>query len=460
MKFLRVFKRFVAAIAVAGLAAAGYATRDVWQRWLVPPPSAESAAEPGESVGPVEKVILTERAQTNLGLSAKPLKPTSYWKTLAVPGTVVDRPGRSDRGVVAPATAVVESIHRVPGDAIRPGEPLFTLKLLSEALHQTQTELYKSAQDIKLTQAQRQRLVAASGAVPEARVVEVDAQLARLQVGVRAFRQELLTRGLMPDQIDGVAEGRFVTEIVVAAPKLVPPTTGDTGSLADTGPPYELQELKAELGQQVTAGQTLGTLADHRQLAIEGRAFRDEAPLIERAVQEGWPVEVDVQEPPGSAWPAGTVSLTIRSLANAIDPAARTFGFLLQLENPSRTVERDGRAVRLWRFRPGQKVRLHVPVERLDGVFVLPADAVTRDGAEWFAFTQNVNTFERKSVHVLLRDRGRVVVANDGGIVSGSFVVQSAAAQISRTLKAQTGGAPKGYHVHADGSLHKNGEPD
>jgi multidrug efflux pump subunit AcrA (membrane-fusion protein) len=110
----------------------------------------------------------------------------------------------------------------------------------------------------------------------------------------------------------------------------------------------------------------------------------------------------------------------------------------------------------LWRFRPGQKVRILVRVEQIDNVFVLPADAITREGPEAFVFSQNVNTFERKSVRVLLQDRQHAVIANDGSLVPGTYVVQSAAAQLNRMLKAGSSGVPKGFHIHADGSLHKN----
>src|SRR5262249_48619858 len=164
---------------------------------------------------------------------------------------------------------------------------------------------------------------------------------------------------------------------------------------------FEVQEVKVELGQQVQAGQTLCVLANHQVLAVEGRAFRDETPLLERSVKEGWPVEVDFQEDPAAGWPPLGQTFYIRHLANTIDPVNRTFAFLMPLENRSRVVEQEGRTQMLWRFRPGQKVRVLVRVERLDNVFVLPAEAVARDGAEAFVFTQNVNTFERKPVRVL-----------------------------------------------------------
>ena len=102
-------------------------------------------------------------------------------------------------------------------------------------------------------------------------------------------------------------------------------------------------------------------------------------------------------------------SFLIRYIANTIDPATRTFAFLMPLENQYKTVDHGNGTQILWRFRPGQKVLLRVRIEKLDDVFVLPADAVVFEGADAFVFTQNVNTFERKSVHVLFRDRDQVV---------------------------------------------------
>src|SRR5262249_26104311 len=181
---------------------------------------------------------------------------------------------------------------------------------------------------------------------------------------------------------------------------------------------FEVQEVKVELGQQVQAGQTLCVLANHQVLAVEGRAFRDETPLLERSVKERWPVEVDFQEDPAGGWPPLDQTFHIRHMANTIDPVKRTFAFLMPLENQSRAVEEDGRTQMLWRFRPGQKVRVRVRVEKLDNVFVLPPDAVAREGPEAFVFTQNVNTFERKPVRVVLHERDRVAIANDGSLAT------------------------------------------
>ena len=437
--------RAVVALAiVCGAGAGGYVTRATWLPLLLPlPPQAEPDAHdhPHEE-GPSEQVTLSEQAQKNLRLTSQPLKPATYWKTLSVPGIVVDRPGSGDRGVVAPTTGVVTRIHKVAGDDVRPGDVLFAFRPLSESLHQTQTELFKSSQEVAIAEAQKKRLAGSTGAVAEARLIEVDSQIIRLGVAVKAYRQELLNRGLSADQIAGVAAGTFVNELPIAVPTQPGPAT------------LEVQDVKAELGQQVPAGQTLCTLANHERLAIEGRAFRDETGPLERAMAEGWPVAVDFEEEPGRGWGELGQTLRVSTVANTVDPETRTFRFLVPLDNQSRKVEGTGGTVTLWRFRPGQRVRLLVRVDRLDNVFVLPADAVARDGADEYVFRRNGDTFDRKPVHVLYRDRREVVVANDGSVPAGLHVAQAGAAQLNRMVKSQAGTAPKGFHVHADGSVH------
>ena len=227
----------------------------------------------------------------------------------------------------------------------------------------------------------------------------------------------------------------------------------------DDSPAFELQELKIGLGQQVQAGQTLCLLADHDALAVEGHAFRDETASVEKTVREGWQAEVDFDEEAAGSWPPLEQEFYVRQIANNIDASSRTFSFLMPLANQSRVVVEGGKPLTLWRYRPGQRVRILLRTEKLDNVFVVPADAVAEEGAERFVFTQNVNTFERVPVRVLFRDRRRAALANDGSLLPGSFVVQSGATQLARATRTNTGNAtPAGYHMHADGSLHKNGD--
>ena len=95
-------------------------------------------------------------------------------------------------------------------------------------------------------------------------------------------------------------------------------------------------------------------------------------------------------------------------------------------------------------------MRLRVPVERLgDDVLTLPAGAVVREGPEAFAFVQNGDLFVRKPVRVLHEERTEVVVANDGSLPAGAFVVRNQAAALNRVLKAAAGGGEEGHdHEH------------
>ena len=129
-----------------------FLARDYWIASISPASEVEIdiAAGSQNSATPSEQVTLTAQAQKNLGLTSKPLKADTFWKTITVPGMVIDRPGFSDRGIVAPVTGIVSRIHRVAGENVKPGTALFTLKLLSESIHLTQSELFKATQDIKL----------------------------------------------------------------------------------------------------------------------------------------------------------------------------------------------------------------------------------------------------------------------------------------------------------------------
>ena len=217
----------------------------------------------------------------------------------------------------------------------------------------------------------------------------------------------------------------------------------------------EVQELLVELGSQVQAGQLLSTLSNHRLLYAVGHAFKNEAAALEQATRDAWPVQLEFAEDDPTGWEPLPESFRIRHIANTIDVESRTFDFYVPLVNQSRSYQQDGQAFVVWRFRPGQRVRLLVPIEQLTEVFVLPAEAVVRDGAEAYVFRQNGDLFKRLPVNVLHIDRVHALIANDGSLAPGWYVAESAAASLNRVLAAQSDeGAPAGMHVHADGTVH------
>ncbi len=464
---MRLAKSFsvVGVLVLVGIAV--YLTRDAWFKPQklknVTQAQKEQAAPP---IQEAKTLKMTEQARKNLGLVSRPTKPQAYWRTIEVPGEIVDRPGYSDRGVTSPAVGVVTEVHAFPGDTVKPGDRLFTLRLFSEYLQNTQSELFKATREIQLITEQYARLegLVKSGGVPEARLIELDNQLRRQKALIQSYQQDLLTRGLNPEQIKSVADGTFVSTIEVVAPPVVdhsvkPPEIQPvafrvTGSNAD-GIGYEVQELNVELGQQVQAGQLLSTLANHQALFIEGHAFKREASFLAKAAENNWPIRCSFSEDDQVDWPAFDQTLEIRHLANSVNSETRTFNFFIPLQNQSRAYDKDNQTFIVWRFRPGQRVRLQVPVEELKNVLVLPSAAIVREGPEAYVFQQNGDLFNRLPVHVLHEDRLQTVLANDGSVKAGLYLAQSAAASLNRVLKAQAAsGIRADVHVHADGTVH------
>lgn len=467
MRIPRIVRMLSGVAIVLGLGVTAFVTREQWIGRLTSRAPQQDAPEVRRPPVEEAKVLkLSPQARQNLGLVAKAAKPQTYWRTIQVPGAIVDRPGRSDRGVTAPAVGTVVQVHAFPGDTVKPGDRLFTLRLFSEYLQNTQSELFKATRETQLVKEQRTRLESAakSGAIPEARIIELDNQLRRQSAAIQAYRQDLLTRGLNPEQVEAVTEGKFVSTIEVVAPPPVSaakrePEIQQTALqlIDDRGEnlAYEVQELKVDLGQQVQAGQLLSVLANHHSLYIEGHAFKREAPFLEKAAQHGRPIQVEFAEDDREHWPSLDQTFQIRHLANAIDPVNRTFDFFIPLTNQSRGYEKDGQTFVVWRFRPGQRVRLHVPVEELQDAIVLPSAAVVREGPEAYVFRQNGDLFNRLAVHVLHEDRTSVVLANDGSVTPGLYLAQNSAASLNRVLKAQAAaGIRADVHVHADGTVH------
>jgi len=433
--------------------------------------SSELGSPAADTAPPVEepKVLkLSPQARKNLGLVAKPARTQTYWRTIQVPGEIVDRPGRSDRGVTSPAVGVVSEVHAFPGDTVRPGERLFTLRLFSEYLQNTQKELFSSTKETQLIGEQIERLspLADKRVIPRTQIIDLENQLRRLAAVIQSHRQDLLTRGLNPKQIESVSNGQFVSTVDVVAPprvedrdKLVTiqQTAYQEGNGGDEQFAFEVQELNAELGQQVQAGQLLITLANHGSLYLEGHAFKREAPYLEKAAQNGWDISVEFAEDDPQSWPKLEQTFEIRYLSNSIDEQSRTFAFFIPLENQSRSYEKNGETFVVWRFRPGQRLRLHVPIEELKDVLVLPSAAIAREGPEAYVFQQNGDLFNRIPVQVLHEDRLNIVIANDGSVTPGLYLAQSAAASLNRVLKAQAAsGMRADVHVHADGTVHSS----
>jgi len=430
-----------------GAGVVGYRNRDRWAADPVPAKPAGNHAghvhdengnhiESGDQHARSDRVKLSPQAQANLKLDVDTIEPRAYWRSLLIPGIVVDRPGESDRTITAKLAGVVLAITAKPGDSVRAGDTLFKLQVVSEFVQSAQNDLAKAVQELAIATAKRERTagLVALGTTPAANLIDDDANIKRFTTQTQALRRQLQVFGLTAAQLDAAERGKPVTEVAVTA-------TGEAGQV------YEVQDLKIQLGESVQAGQALGTLANHQKLYVEGRAFKAEASALAETAQAKAPVRAEFTDEPPGVWPVQG-PLTIHHLSNQVDPTTRTFAFYLPLDNQPRTYEQDGRTHFVWRYRPGQRVRLHVPVEKLgDSVYVLPAGSVVREGADAYMFVQNGDLFMRKPVRVLAEDRREVVLPDDGTLSPAMFVVKNQAAAINRALKAGGSGGHKG-HAH------------
>ena len=458
-------------VVIAMIAIAVWFGRPYWRPLLssaeLPDPAADSPAMPAIPKVDQPKVLeLNAQARSNLNLKAAPIKVQTYWRTLEIPGVIEDRPGLTDRGITAALAGVVTQVHAFEGDIVRPGEKLFTIRLVSEYLQQSQTDLFKATREIEILNQEVQRIrgLIADGSLPGKRGLELEQQISRQNAKVDAYRQDLMSRGLSEDQVNQIQRGEFLATLDITAPAAAIASDSKTDAaskLLESDPSlnaqdfFEIQKLKVELGQQVKSGEALAVLANHYSLYIKGHAFKKEASRLAKAAEEGWNVDVRFTQDVPEDWPAMEHLFQIRHLANTTNPNSRTFDFFIPIENQARTYDKEGRLFVVWRYRPGQQVHILLPVEEIKDVLVLPAEAVVFEGPQAFVFQQNGNLFNRIPVKVLHRDRSNVVFANDGSISPGFYLATSAAASLNRILKSQSASGMKpGFHMHADGTVH------
>lgn len=391
---------------------------------------------------------LSPQARKNIGLG-DPLKVAlkDFTKTVSVPGMVVERPGRSTVEVTAPMTGVITRIYPIEGEAVEPGGKLFDLRLTHEELVQSQADLLKTAEELDVIAREIRRIedLIRDQALPGKQLLERQYEQQKQMAAMRAQRQALLLHGLTDNQVDAILKNRkLLQDLTVAVP-----TTTDDGGMSPVGSVFQVQSLKVAQGQNISTGDTLAVLADHAQLFIEGEAFERDIREISRAAEQGLQVTAMLDTDGGQ--PEVVSNLRVLYLAAKVNPDSRTLDFYVTLPNEKlRDAKLDGHRFLAWRFMPGQRVQLEIPIETLPNRIVLPADAVAQDGPETYVFTPNGDHFDRRSVHVEYRDPKWVVIANDGSLFPGDLVAPTGAQQLQLALKNKAGGGidPHAGHNH------------
>jgi hypothetical protein len=308
----------------------------------------------------------------------------------------------------------------------------------------------------------------AAGAVAGRVLLEREYERDKLNALLNAQREALRLHGLSEEQVEWIVkERKLLRETPVIAPLLhadvsvhhdaepapTPREIAPGGGAAPEEPHahqrrFVVEELAVQPGQAVEAGQKLAVLADFEDLLIEGRAFEQEADELVRAAEENRRVTAVPETTRGGKPIEG---LELIHVANQIDLQSRALHFFVALPNEivREATQEDGRRFITWKYKPGQRMQLRVPVQTWEKGIVLPVDAVADEGVESYVFVQNGDHFDRRPVHVLRRDRHEVVLANDGSIFPGETVALTAAHQLQMAIKNKSGAAPDPHAGHS-----------
>lgn len=417
---------------------------------------------------------LSAQALRNIGLSEatiQPVKLEKFRRSITVPALVVERPGRTRVQVATPMTGVITHVHVVQGEAVEPGTLLFQIRLTHEDLVNAQTEFVKTLGELEVEEREIKRLqsVTQSGAIAGKLLLDREYARDKLTALLRAQREALKLHGLSEAQVDQIAsERRLLRELQVFAPsidshsddelKLTGRQVRQAGFQQPVAPvdieqphsgPLILQQLDVHKGQSVNAGETLCILTDYDELFIEGMAFEQDVTQLRQASEKEWSVDAVFQQADDKT--EVVEGLRMAYLANNVDLTSRTLRFYVRLRNEVTKDRREqGNRYVEWKYLPGQRLQLRVPVEEWPEQIVLPVDAVAREGAESFVFQQNGDHFDRIPVHVKYRDQYSAVIENDGSLFPGDVVARRGAHQMQMALKNKAGGGvdPHAGHNH------------
>ena len=418
---------------------------------------------------------LSEQAIRNVGLSAayiRPIELETFRKSITVPAVIVERPGRTRVQVATPMTGVITHVHAVQGEAVEPGTLLFRIRLTHEDLVQAQTNFVRTLGELDVEEREIKRLreITNTGAVAGKVLLERQYAKDKLTALLRAQREALRLHGLSEQQVDAIAKDRrLLRELQILAPSIDdhgdeelkltrrPARSAALTRYAANGrqakqshsSPLILHQLDVHKGQSVMAGETLCILADYDELFIEGMAFEQDVSQLRQASENEWTVDAIFQQPgDGTQVVEG---LELAYLANTVDTDSRTMHFYVRLPNEVTKDRREqGNRYVEWKYLPGQRLQLRVPVEQWPEQIVLPVDAVAREGAESFVFQQNGDHFDRVPVHVKYKDQYSAVIENDGSLFPGDVVARRGAHQMQMALKNKAGGGvdPHAGHNH------------
>lgn len=424
-------------------------------------------------------IQLSTQARANLKLTTQTVSVGRFNTYVEVPASVTDWPGRTHVAITSPLTGVISAIKISRGELIQSGRPLFALRLTHQDLVDTQQKFLTSLGELDVEQREIQRLASLSstGAIAGKTKLAREYERDKLTAGLMAAKQAMLLHGLTDAQIERIEQTReLIREVTIYAPTLhadrslhhdslrtssegLTATSSNKISLTSMQPPpihpehieaeFLVTKLETSRGESVQAGQHLGRLSDYSQILIEGEAYQRDGETLQKAANSGAALQAVFETQQG---PAHVIDgLKIVYIGNEVNRESRSLPFFVSLTNEVERAEQiEGQRFVSWRYKPGQRLQLRIPVAGFDNAIVVPKDAVAEEGPERFVFIENNDHFDRVAVQILAADSINVAIKNDGQVWPGQAIAVSGAHQLQMALKNKSGGAidPHAGHNH------------
>ena len=398
-------------------------------------------------------LTLTPEARDSLDIVIGPLERGDYQRTLRVPGQIVPIPGVSQRDVTSQTSGEINEVFVRTGQLVRGGDPLFSISLVHEEAVAYQLDLIDALASLEAAKAEIARLegvlATSPGGAAQRALIEQRYERLRLEHLIESRRNALEMLGVASEEIDHLLEthdpeetgedladphtheAELIENVTVVAP-------GKPENEEEEPPVYTVQNLVVHPGEHVDVGHLLCQLGQYERLYIEGQAFEQDLPILRHALNSDWSIT--------GAWEVRDGvkeemrELPILFLDPVVDEESRSIHFYIELENAADD-PRDigGRPYVDWRFRPGQRMELRVPVQKFEDSLVVPVEAIAQDGLDYYVFQSSGNRFKRHRVVVLHRDQDYAVLAEDDTLYEGMSLAMSGAFQLQLALESQKG---------------------
>ena len=177
---------------------------------------------------------------------------------------------------------------------------------------------------------------------------------------------------------------------------------------------------KAQIGDEVWSGNPLGSIPDLEVMQAEVFVLEADA----GGVALGRPAEVRLDAAPGVSYPALVKRVDSVAQRPVRGSPVQYFGVTLQI---------DG--LEIGAAKPGQRLQALLELERLDGVLVVPRQALfDSDGLQW-VYVDTGRSFERRDVELGSLSAGLAVV--EDGLEEGDIVALDEPSNLKRSA---TGG--------------------